>query len=248
MKKRLILLLFCLTGFNLSVSQAAYITDKLVAGLYEKAEVSDKPIKALNSGTPLEVVSRKDDFVKVRTSDGAIGWVEASYLTDEKPARSMLLDIQSKVSILQKQLEQAKGKQASDVGTSQASGTDIVQWQEKLAKAEGKIAQLGIQLKAAKLDQQEKQKDQMDAKLKAAQSETEALRQQIKQVAKILNVELKSNESVGYFEMVGEKGDVEKTNYVAWIVLAVGIILGFLVGFAYMQRKVSQRFGSAFRL
>ena len=170
----------------------------------------------------------------------------------------MLLDIQSKVSILQKQLEQAKGQQGNN-GVSQAAVDDIIKWQEKLAKADGKIAQLGIQLKAAKLNQQENEKDQVhaeqlkkmqaesDAKLKALNDEANALRQQIKQVAKILNIDVKVSDVVS-IDVPLESQMSEKTNYVSWILLGIGIMLGFLGGFAYMQRKVSQRFGSAFRL
>jgi SH3 domain protein len=244
MRKPVIVLvgLWLLSG--LSVSQAAYITDKLVAGLYEEPEVSDKPLKALNSGTPLEVVSRKNGFVNVRTSDGTLGWVEATYLTDEKPARSILLDTQAKVSILQKQLEQLKGQLADSPGNEQKDNLSV--WQEKLARAEGQISQLEIQLKAAKLNNKKADESQQ-----AVNQENQQLRDQIARVAAIVgaNIEAQSAISPETVKTGAQKSMAGVfSNDMIWILLVIGLVLGFVAGFYYMRFKVSQRFGNVIRL
>ncbi|MBT8439139.1 MAG: TIGR04211 family SH3 domain-containing protein, partial [Gammaproteobacteria bacterium] len=186
-----------------TTTQAAYITDKLVAGLYKEAKVTDKPVKALTSGTPLEVVSRKNGFIKVRTSDGVIGWVESTYLTDEKPARSILLDTQAKLSILQKKLDKLSRLEKN--ADAAKAVDEIAALQEKLAQAQGKISQLEIQLKASRisgdqldesrelLEREKKQlvadmQKQNEAAMKALQNENASLKKQIQQVADILNV------------------------------------------------------------
>ncbi len=242
--------------------QAAYITDKLVAGLYKEAKVTDKPLKALNSGTPLEVVSRKNGFVKVRTADGTVGWVEATYLTDEKPARSILLDTQAKLSMLQKQLETLKGKSAA--ASVSKDGGDVAQWQDKLAKAQGQISQLEIQLKAEKLNNQKNEKDQQSleqhkqllaeqikaesqAAMQALQQENQVLREQIQQVAQILSVPVADKEiQVVSHDKTAGLLDVYKDRWF-WIVLAVVLISGFAGGFFYMRHRVTQRFGSVMK-
>ena len=184
--------------------QAAYITDKLVAGLYKENKVSDKPLKALSSGTPLEVIERKNGFIKVRTSDGTIGWVEATYLTDEKPAKALLLDTQARVSTLQKQLDQLKALQKE--GASGDALEDLAAMQEKLAKAEGQVSQLELQLQAARVNiknledsrnlfEREKEKLLEDVKanvqseINQLEKDKQALQQQIAQVASILNLQ-----------------------------------------------------------
>lgn len=246
-----------LTVLMASYVNAAYITDKLVAGLYKEAKVSDKPVKALSSGTPLEVVSRKDDFVKVKTSDGTVGWVEATYLTDEKPARSMLLDAQAKVSQLHKQVEKlGKGQSGSIVGEQ-----DLSDLQEKLTKAQGEISQLEIQLKAAKLNNKkfdetqqtfEKEKQQLaeniqaqsDKALAALKKENADLREQISRVGQILKIPVASSDVVP--EPVGWQDD----NSIKLMggITAIAIIIGFAGGFFYMRHKIARRFGGMFRL
>jgi hypothetical protein len=267
MRRLLFTVLFFFLIGSLSVSQAAYITDKLVAGLYKEAKVSDKPIKALNSGTPLEVVSRNNGFVKVRTSDGTIGWVEATYLTDEKPARSILLDTQAKVSILQKQLEQLKGMQASGDTLSE----DPVDWQDRLAKAQGQISQLQIQLQAEKLNSKKLQDSQQlfdrekqqlvadmqartETAMQALQQENLSLQAQIQKVAEILNIPAaQTPEDAGVDSnqaIAPSQKDIQQmlSDYFLWALLGIGLLLGFAGGFYYMRHKVTQRFGSVFRL
>lgn len=103
------LLLVTLTGSAWS----AYVTDKLVAGLYENPDKSSPLIRALTSGTPLELIGRQDQFTKIRLTDDTIGWIETSYVTREKPARVMLLESQARVSSLRAELK-ALRQQADD--------------------------------------------------------------------------------------------------------------------------------------
>jgi len=77
--------------------QAAHITDKLVVGLYEKSSLKGEPLQLLTSGTPVEVLDKKDEAAQVRLADGAEGWIEAGYVTDEKPASMMLLEAQAEL-------------------------------------------------------------------------------------------------------------------------------------------------------
>lgn len=258
-----------------SSSQGAYITDKLVAGLYKEAKVTNKPIKALNSGTPLEVVSRKEGFVQVRTSDGVIGWVESTYLTDEKPARIILLDTQARLSMMQKKLDKlSQLEEGSDVAKA---AEEISALEEKLAQAQGKISQLELQLKAAhlsgdKLDQNrellEREKQQlvadMQAKhaeaMKALQKQKESLQQQITQVAEILKLPSKTSSEAAQPKESSTSDSLQTASSVSaefsgilsgkvyWVIALLILILGFAVGYYVMRYRVQQRFGSMFRL
>jgi SH3 domain protein len=115
-------------------SQAAHITDKLLAGLYDKPGAA-QPIKLLPSGTPLEVLEKKGDHAKVRLGDGVIGWVEQRYVTDEKPARALLLELQAESARLR---EEAKG--SADNGDGAAK--ELAGLREQLAAAQGEIERL----------------------------------------------------------------------------------------------------------
>jgi len=256
-------------------SQAAYITDKLVAGLYKEAKVTDKPIKALTSGTPLEVISRENGFIKVRTSDGVVGWVESTYLTDEKPARSILLDTQAKLSMLQKKLDKLSKLEKN---TDAAKAVDeIASLQEKLAQAQGKISQLEIQLKASRisgdqLDESrellEREKQQLVADmqkqnrvaLKALEKENALLKKQIQQVAEIIKVPVgkagtkpAKTETVKTTDKQAEKSMLHEltaslSDRLLWIIGIAVLLLGFVAGYYVMRLRVQQRFGPMFRL
>ena len=91
-------------------AETFYITDKVLVGVYESANTESVLIKALPTGTPLEVLERLDEFSKVRSPDGTSGWVESSYLIDNKPAQLVVLDLtdQQKQTTEQLTLAQAE--------------------------------------------------------------------------------------------------------------------------------------------
>jgi len=94
--------------FAIGSAQAAYITDKLLVGFYAKPDASIQPTKVLPSSTPMEVLGKKNAFSKVRLGDGKEGWVKTIYISNEKPARAMLLELQAKSSTIQNKLRQAE--------------------------------------------------------------------------------------------------------------------------------------------
>jgi SH3 domain protein len=217
--------------------QAAYITDKLVAGLYETAEVSDKPLKALSSGTPLEVVSRENGFIKVRTPDGTIGYVEATYLTDEKPARSMLLELQAKNAQLQKQLELAR----SEAGLAPAD-----------ADAPDQAAAAGMQDELLKLRSQLDEQttsvaalEQQNTQLQAA---NQALQQQQRQIAAIVGVQVADSAQLSSSASPAQALASSDWPWLMHALAAVGLVLGFLAGLLLMRYRIRRRFGTVLRV
>ncbi len=80
-------------------ARAAHITDKMAVGLYDSLG-DETPGRVLTSGTPLEILDRGGRLCKVRLGDGDGGWLECRYITDEKPARVMLLEAQARASQL----------------------------------------------------------------------------------------------------------------------------------------------------
>ena len=103
--KRLLLALLLLFPV---ASAGEYVTDKLVAGLYGEPDASGTPLRALPTGTPLEVLDRRGQFTKVRAGDGLEGWIDRNYLTREKPAGTMLLELHAATSDLKEKLRQTE--------------------------------------------------------------------------------------------------------------------------------------------
>ena len=149
--------------FILALSaQAAHITDKLVIGLHEKPSLEGEPVQLLASGTPVEVLEKQGDVLKVRLADDTQGWVEAGYVTEEKPASMMLLEAQAELHQL---------KQNGDTIDSES-------------------AQLKLELEAARERISRLEKGQADLlAARMAQGKLEELRGRVQQAVDILGAE-----------------------------------------------------------
>lgn len=135
---------------SFSTAQAAHITDKLLVGLYAKPAPGTQPIKVLPSGTPLDVLERKDAYAKVRLGDGKEGWVKSVYISEEKPARAMLLELQAQTSTLKNKLLEAEKelKAAKSSSPTKATDGDSERLKQELAQTKEKLALTGDALKS----------------------------------------------------------------------------------------------------
>ncbi len=132
----------------ISSAQAAHITDKLLVGLYAQPKSGIQPIKVLPSGTPMEVLERKDAFSKVKLGDGKEGWVKSVYISNEKPARAMLLELQAKTSTLKNKLREAEEKlKAANPSSATEQSENLKKLELELTKTKEKLALSGEALK-----------------------------------------------------------------------------------------------------
>lgn len=100
-----------LVQISLSVqAKTFYITDKVLVGVYEQANAESKLLSTLPSGTPLEIIERNENFVKVRSPDGTNGWIEKSYMIEHKPAQLVVLELTDKQKQSSEQLALAQAE------------------------------------------------------------------------------------------------------------------------------------------
>ena len=126
-----------------------YVTDKVLVGVYEQSNTESNLIKALPTGTPIEVLEKTDEFTKVRSPDGTTGWVETSYLIDHKPAQLVVLELtdqqkqaneqlslaQAELEATQKQLVELRAGAATDTSTQEKKLTDDLKKSKRKSKA-----------------------------------------------------------------------------------------------------------------
>jgi len=93
---RATLSLFCLlvVATGPAHAETLYVTDILRLGLYAESTTSEQPLSYLTSGTALEVLDREGSAALVRGPDGNEGWVRATYLVAEPPARFQLAQLE----------------------------------------------------------------------------------------------------------------------------------------------------------
>ena len=95
------------TSSNLAedVKEKKYVTDKLRLSLYREPNSGSGTIRLLISGDVLFVLERNGPYSKVRTEDGATGWVKNGFLQNDATATFKLLEVQDENESLIRQID-----------------------------------------------------------------------------------------------------------------------------------------------
>ncbi|MGB5614201.1 MAG: SH3 domain-containing protein [Sedimenticolaceae bacterium] len=232
-------LVFCLFLFaGITTAGAAHITDKLVVGMYAEPGAGGSPLTLLSSGAPLEVLQRRDGFVEVRLADERKGWVEATYVTEEKPAKAMLLETQARLRHMGLQLAALKEKCPAADETDAAPvvpgdavpGAGDTPLRQALDEAEARIAQLEQQLAASPPEWEAQQRlDQLQGRVRQA-------------------LDLLADAQVPVSPSVQPESAFDLfMRYRLWIAGLVLALLGFVAGAAFLDYRFRRRHGG-FRL
>ena len=210
----------------------AHITDKLVVGVYAGPNTDGMPLRLIASGTPLEVLKTEQGFSEVRLADETRGWVESTYITEEKPAKAMLLETQAKLRQMGVELAGLREKVAGDAAATAAAPPIMpptareAQLRQSLQQAQQRVAELEQQLAEVPRDRD-------------ARAELEALRARTAEALRLLadahGLRLSATEapsSAGFLQ-----------RYRAWIVGVVALVLGFAAGIAVVDYRIRKRYG-----
>ncbi len=217
MRRGLLVLLLALCG----LAAAAHVTDRLVIGLYETPALQGEPQRLLASGTPIEVLARRAGKAQVRLGDGTTGWIEARYVSEEKPAAMQLLEARAEIRRLRQRLARVTPgeAQAADAPLPSAAG---VRAGIELAKARERIAELEQAL--AELPS-----------LRAAAAERDRLARRLQQVRDLLGANAA--------ERLGASPAPRSGDVYPWV-LGVGLMLvGFVAGAVLVKLRLRRRYG-----
>ena len=86
-------------------AESAWVIDKLLVGIHEEKDLDSAIVKVLPTGTVLEVLERDGELARVTDPEGTEGWVDAAYLSDEKPAVLRLEALAAEKAALEQRLE-----------------------------------------------------------------------------------------------------------------------------------------------
>jgi hypothetical protein len=216
-----------LTVCWLGGGQAAHITDKLLAGLYEEPSSGQKPVKLLASGTPVDVLEKRGGYQRVKLADGTEGWVNGSYVTEEKPAQVKLSEAQARMTELEAQLaeavaqacppEEESAPSVPDASVLDATPGSSEQPTEGPAEAPPSAADCG-----------------------PIQTELATVQARMAEAAGLLGAPLEP-------VPVSLASPARWVPYWPWIAVAVALLIGFFSGILLIQHRFSKRFGKGFR-
>ena len=122
--------------------ETAYVTDNLRLGLYEAEDTSGRPIKMLDSGQAMEILSRDRNYANVQLPDATEGWVKAAYLVADKPAKLIVAEITAERDALLTELEETKQAFAAPAATIETLKVDALTFDTQLTEANSRIAAL----------------------------------------------------------------------------------------------------------
>ena len=155
---------YCLSLFlglllsNSVIAETVYISDRLVVGLYEGKTGDTRLLKGLPTGTPLVILQRDNKLAQVKTPDGLVGWIDASYTMNEKPSQLVVLELEDKYRTAITRLE-ARENEINELkqltGTVPADNTDhaaqqaLIEAREHIVRLETEKKELEEQLRIA---------------------------------------------------------------------------------------------------
>lgn len=220
-------LLIMLLG-SASLVAAEHISDKLSVDLYATAAADGEPVRSLQSGTPVEVIEKGDGVSRIRLADETVGWVKTDYLSNEKPARMMLLEAQAELRRLR------AGGNGDNNGDEARAAPD----EEHLPTA--REAELRQSLKQAEQRIRELEARVADQPtLLSTQLQLVRLQTQVEEALTVLaeasGMELRQTEEQP------ERSLIER--YLPWIVGVVTLLLGIGLGVAFIDYRIRKRYG-----
>ncbi len=71
-------------------AETRYISDQLVVSLREQPQDGSETIVYLKTDTPVEVLEVGEQYIHVKTSNGEVGYIQKSYLTEKTPKATVI--------------------------------------------------------------------------------------------------------------------------------------------------------------
>ena len=126
----------------LAAAETGYITDRLILGLHQAEDTSDRAFRSLESGQEFEVLSRDRLYAHVRLPDGVEGYVKAAYIVDVKPAKLVVSETQAEVDRLSAELEESRQAFAEPAAAIAGLKADVSALQENFDASQARVNEL----------------------------------------------------------------------------------------------------------
>ena len=214
---KIVVLLLLTFSIMISEAQAAkrYVGDYLVITLRSGPGTENRVIKALPSGTAMEILEEGENgYARARLEDGMEGWVRTQYLTDTPIAKDQLASLQVKYDKLKEDYTVVKTELDSlkSEHSKVAKGSDKLETQYK-----------ALQDRMARLNE-------VAAKPILLDQENRELKEQNVTLANEMNLIRQEN------QILKDRSDRDWFIAGAGVVL-IGVILGLLLPKIRMRRK-----------
>ena len=239
--------------------ETLYVTDRILLGVHQLPSEISPVLVTIPSGTPVTVLERSDEFIRVKLADGTEGWVSGAYLKTEKPATAAVDALNAKIRQEQEtnkklseelnKLEreiQVRRDELSNARTTIKELQDAMKEQgsapapsEAVAPSEESVAQIqALQEQIARLEAEkqtlaEQSNSESVVALEDLQSQNQAL--QVRIEAALANLKGETVPTPAELAAIRPRFPVWY-----WLLLIALLVAGFVGGFIwydYMHRK-----------
>jgi SH3 domain protein len=242
------------------VSQAAFITDKIVVEVHAERFDQGPVLKKLSSGSRVEVLMSDGQYSRIRTNDNVTGWVKSDYLSNEKPTQLEYLELLARSKTLENKLKAAEDKlaQAPAATSSSISDEELAQLQKQVKDA--KWMRVEMMKARDRADQAEAKLKQREKKSTNSQQELDKLRSQNKDLEQRLAAALLVNqEQQADLDSAQQEAAAQETVStsaasneddgwsvdIEWFLGSIisALIIGLILGMSWLDKRIRQRHG-----
>jgi SH3 domain protein len=236
MKKVLCLVLLVSSLFLVSfpaLAQKGYIRDMVIINLRMAPFSNAQSVKLLRTGDSMNILEEREDFMRIRTPEGAEGWVSSQYITEEPPARIKLVALKNQNSNLKRNVAELEAKLKNDrtqfLETKERFDAEGVNKSSVLSQVRGEANALASELDGLKKEHETLKKKSANA-IKTSE-ELDMLTQENKElVAK-------------YEDLASRVSDLTKMTSIKWFLVGAGVlILGWFIGVGTGSKRRSKNF------
>jgi SH3 domain protein len=217
-------ILFMLVTFMTALPAYAdtrYVVDELIITLRAGKSNEHKIIKTLKTGTPVEVLEEDDTYLKVKISDGSVGYVLRQYVSSELPKTLIIERLEKEKNSLQtkvQNLEEAKNS---------------LQQQYKAIQDKYNQEVTDITIKSSTIEQNLEQAIQNERSLAEKYDTLLAQSENVVEIAaerdKLLEVNKKLAADVDNLQKINDK--MSDSRMIKWFLAGGGVFLfGWIIG------------------
>lgn len=259
--KRVIIFITLFVSITTQVlAEKQYVTDRILLGIHAEADETSTLIKSVPSGTELEVIEKKEGFIKIKTDDGTVGWVSSGFVMKETPSTrkydvlanqyeqttqeldNLKIDFVKKDKELQVRRDQVSNATTTIKELKKRTGGEMVvdtETENKLASSLKEIE--GLKLKIVELEKQPEPKIDIDQK---------QIVNELKEV-KLKNDVMQKRIDVALAHLNGERIPTPeelasiRPKFPAWYwsLLVIILLIGIVSGYFIMDYRFRRRHG-----
>ncbi|MDZ7805413.1 TIGR04211 family SH3 domain-containing protein [Thiohalophilus sp.] len=153
MTYRVLILLFALSGLLGGSVHAqdddgkVYISDMLRVGVRPEPDSRVTPVGVVTTGMHLEVLARRDGYIRIRTDKGLTGWIRDIYTTEEPPAMIRLEQVREQRAAMEKELTELRQAVNALEEANQTLNSQLDELKAERSKLQLRVARSAAQTK-----------------------------------------------------------------------------------------------------